>query len=377
MQDKHYIEFEVKHLSQLQPIPKTLWKTLHTNLRAKKFGAQETLDIQPGDDGVPKCTAKYRMRRTTLLIFPHEWTFFTEEEARQHLEQSLQLRALIASILQSLDKAEGQHTSPKDYLTSDQIIRNLYRIAFQYQLASIDPTTNAVIPKTYRWVSTDKASPAFIPFSPGRPSLACHIFVDLGDSSSPLTTPQSYTILYPTNEKGILTGSPVTRSELTPMPDYSNPEYWKRHYATSAPERRFEWFAHWDHIESILTGALPAECKQGGVVLNIGCGNSEVGKKMIESRLASVVLSVDIAKGAVQALSAKQDSTTSPSTTPPPGIEEFLVLDATNLPIRTASSIDWIFDKGTLDGLMYQSDAIDVLKKIWDEAKRVLAPHGV
>ncbi|KAJ3052927.1 hypothetical protein HK097_005398 [Rhizophlyctis rosea] len=128
---------------------------------------------------------------------------------------------------------------------------------------------------------------------------------------------------------------------------------------------------------NILTGALPAECKQGGVVRNIGCGNSEVGKKMIESRLASVVLSVDIAEGAVQALSSKQDSTTPPPKPPSPGIEEFLVLDATNLPLRTTSSIDWIFDKGTLDGLMYQSDAMDVLRRIWDEAKRGLAPHGV
>ncbi|KAJ3044051.1 hypothetical protein HDV00_003155 [Rhizophlyctis rosea] len=375
-QDRAYIEFELKHLSQLQAIPKPLWKTLHTNLRARKFGAQDTLEVKPGDDGSPQCTARTRLRRTTLLVFPHAWTFFSLEEARQHLDSSLRLRASIATLLQNLDASEGRPATLKNYLTTDQIATNLYRIAFQYQLASYDPTTNTVTPKTYKYVCTDKLSPALIPFGYHRPNLTCNVFVDLGDSSTTTTAPQAYTICYPSHEKGFLAGSPVTRSELTPMPDYSNPEYWKRHYATSSLDRRFEWFAGWEHVEKIVEMALPETCKAGGVVLNIGCGNSEVGRKMIDSRLAKVVLSVDIAEAAVKALSVGLVPNVH-GTSAPPGMEDFLVLDASHLPLRSNASVDWAFDKGTLDGLMYQTDAVHVLKRIWNEVRRVLAPHGV
>jgi hypothetical protein len=244
-------------------------------------------------------------------------------------------------------------------------MKELYKIAFQFQ---ITPSPSAP-PTTYYFVNTDPLSPAIIPFS-STPLLESKIFIHTPKDGSAAKT---YTILFPhlsdaeKNSESLLQtfsipkDTPVTRGEMTAMPDYSLANYWKFHYDAS-PARVYEWFLPWNAVSSVIKTVLPPTIV-GGVVLNVGCGNSKAGEGMLKDNAASLVVSVDVAESALTTLAKLGNSSRK-------GVEEFALLDATELPFREPKSksnlFDWAFDKGTLDGLLYSSEGVALVQKVWN-----------
>ncbi|KAJ3412418.1 hypothetical protein HDV05_000776 [Chytridiales sp. JEL 0842] len=369
-----------KHSSQLNAmgLPRALWPVLWAKFETERLGSIDfpwSLSVDEETRSPLIVAADNINIQRSLIVYNHDWVFTSRDEAKQHLESSQNLKAAISALIENVaamhpDESSSAFDEPGKVLETDEILSHLYKIAFQFQIAST-PTSP---PTTLFTVTTDPLGPAIIPFSP-TPLLDSKIFIHSPKDGSP---PKAYTLLFPKlsdSDKrredllqsfSIEKGTVITRAEMTAMPDYSNPKYWKAHYRTSTV-RAYEWFLPWNAISGHLKNIVPA----GGSVLNIGCGNSLVGQQMLNDKSASYVLSVDIAESAVQALKSLSKSTENKKQP----LEDLLVLDATSLPFRSTSSnpllFDWAFDKGTLDGLLYTPNPIPLLQKIWAAVSKV------
>ncbi|KAJ3111807.1 hypothetical protein HDU96_005319 [Phlyctochytrium bullatum] len=394
--------FNALHGAQLRSlgIPQILHPVLWAKFEAQQLGtsAYDPFEWQksphptdPSRTVLNVVAKKDLIPQQALIVYPHDWTFGTKEQAREHLEASPALRTIVATQLRQAEMlARGFVTEEeaKDAGTAemsvDEILGKLYRVAFQFQVH-----TPPSPPATFNYVSADPFGPHAIPFAGatsaggGKPVLESRVFVRTVLPSAPDAPPRTevYTILFHNvnpmslNELGdseiIKKGTKITRSEMTVMPDYAAPEYWGFHYEQSV-ERQFEWFVPWKAIGPNIRDLLPTT---NGVVLNVGCGTSHVGDGILADRLAAHVLSIDIALPALIALR---------NTRKPPanGVEDLLQLDLTapTLPLRPQPLADWAFDKGTLDGLVASDpgdNGVQLVRAVWDHVARLTRPDAV
>ncbi|KAJ3209830.1 hypothetical protein HDU67_005872 [Dinochytrium kinnereticum] len=380
------------HESQLQAIglPRILYSVLWAKFEANQIGTDAYDHFEwakvDGPSGALQVVAKKDLPpQQAVVVFSHDWTFISKDQAKMHLESSPELRTILAHHIRQLDVVSKGFISDEEEKTdidTNGILENLYRVAFQYQVHT-PPTAPAI----YNYVSADPFGPHVIPFAGNnaKPVLESRIFVrtspDPSNTSKNINT--VYTVLFPNvnppslNELSdsdiIKKGTAITRSEMTTMPDYSTPRYWMHHYRESV-HRNYEWFVPWAAIGPCIKDSLPT---RDGIVLNIGCGNSRVGDGIIRDRLAGSVLSVDIAAEALTALSSTKPKPKSK----PLGVEDLLQLDAASdrLPFRQGDRplFDWAFDKGTLDGLVSSPEGVALAKKIWTRVAKLTGPDGV
>ncbi|KAI9350771.1 hypothetical protein BDR26DRAFT_851484 [Obelidium mucronatum] len=261
-------------------------------------------------------------------------------------------------------------------------LKNLFRVAFEFDVEAEDGQQQKMSCVTF-----DPYAPALLPFA-NSPLFGAAIFVDA-------RTAKSYTVLWPNwidtdeevdDDELILEAfSPVTRGEITIMPDFSATGFWEHHYATSKETTKFDWYVPWstDLSELIKNSVITSSNSKNSLVtvLNVGAGNStSVGDGMVEDGIADVVIHFDISKEVVHALAKMEveslklleqeskDDAGNQSRRRRHGLQEFIVFDAAclNPPFRKPSSsklFDWAFDKGTFDGMM--SAGIDVVRKVW------------
>lgn len=342
-----------------------------------------------------------------LIVYRHNWTFSTRDEAKSHLDASVDLRRVLSRMLESVQVMnmasgglEGGTSNPivnqhvDAALDSQTILSNLYKIAFQFQITSRNARDNfnTTTTKNYYAVSTDAFSPAVIPYAKdSTPLFTAKVFIYSSRSTDHMSQQEqqkeeAFTILFPTvlpsdfedeerdslNEVVIKAGTKVTRSELTSAPDYSSPEYWLHHYRTGAANRVYEWFLPWRAIAESVRAALnspspefPADSKApatAGVVLNVGSGTSRAGQELLLDGTAAHVVSLDVSLNALDATRRRSGvgGGAGGSRTGLGGTEDLLLLDVTTptTPLRgdsNSSLIDWALDKGTTDGLLYSS----------------------
>ncbi|KAJ3190764.1 hypothetical protein HK101_008404 [Irineochytrium annulatum] len=381
------------HTAQLEGIgmPRILFPVLWAKLEAHQLGTDafdhfewEKTTVN-GKDKVTLVAKKDLPPQQALIVYEHDWTFVNRAQAKEHLDSNEGLRGIMSHQVHQLDFAERGYyveNEEKKQLSTDEILMNLYRIAFQYQAQTEKETI------VFSYASFDPFGPHIIPFAAPvsananqahTPLLEAHLFVHTTpDPKNPSGPPTSkpYTILFPSwvnppalNELRdadiIRKGTPITRGELTTMADYSNPRYWTHHYAQSQL-RSYDWFLPWKAVGPVIKNLIPERARQG-VCLNVGCGNAPVGEGIIKDGLAGYVISCDVA---VEALKAVQGASNGK---PGAALEELIQLDASRLPLREGGGealIDWAFDKGTLDGLMDHPDGVAIVKAIWDGIAR-------
>lgn len=150
---------------------------------------------------------------------------------------------------------------------------------------------------------------------------------------------------------------------------YDKREYWNERYrkqgATALRDKtsfcQMEWYIDWrdaSELQSFLNahGILINKCQ---ILLVIGCGDSRVGAELRKDHFLAVE-EVDFSKVCLENLK-REDRRSS-------GI----VANVTNLAFRS-SSVDIVFDKGTLDAVSVEEDKD---RKMIQEVYRVLRPGG-
>eukprot|EP00927_Polykrikos_kofoidii_P038898 TRINITY_DN33344_c0_g1_i1.p1 TRINITY_DN33344_c0_g1~~TRINITY_DN33344_c0_g1_i1.p1 ORF type:complete len:251 (+),score=48.06 TRINITY_DN33344_c0_g1_i1:55-753(+) len=160
----------------------------------------------------------------------------------------------------------------------------------------------------------------------------------------------------------------VTESAET-APKLESRSFWNKRYEDdTAPE---EWYCNSEYLEPVLRWAfeLASTDRADGLelVLNIGCGRSDLNVKLAEM-IPSQVVGIDVSLPAMHEMGAGQGAAV-----------HFVAADALRLPFRDAS-FDAIVDKGTSDwvvlSLLIAEDRDEKLTILRSELLRVLRPGG-
>ncbi|KAJ3024805.1 UNVERIFIED_CONTAM: hypothetical protein HDU68_007771 [Siphonaria sp. JEL0065] len=367
-----------------------IWRRIETQQlgTSTEFGVTEEGQVVTATDLSP---------RAAVIVFAHEWVFETVTDAERGLYGQDSLRRAVVSLVSTATNTkppDPSHLSESQQKKSEvqYSLESLFRIAFEFDVEN----ARGQIQKM-SCVSFDAYAPALLPFA-NAPLFGAAVFVDG-------RTAKSYTILWPNwidsdddvddvddvdHEVRILEAfSPVSRAEITIMPDFSAPGFWQHHYATSKETTKFDWYVPWsDDLSHLIknSDAVPTSEKSKDAsfvtVLNVGAGNSSsVGDGMVTDGIADLVLHFDISKEVVHAL-AKMETVSlgeeaaaeskDKKVVVRSGLQEFVVFDAAQaLPFRKTTDgtsgnqklFDWAFDKGTFDGML--SAGLETVQKVW------------
>ncbi|KAJ3230544.1 hypothetical protein HDU78_008230 [Chytriomyces hyalinus] len=178
-------------------MPQRLWASIWGRIEANKLGTLSPtsedptpiFDVAIVGDAPSIVAAQDLIPRAAVVVYRHEWTFETVEQARAHLEQSPALVAAVSNLFVAVNALSA--TPSDDTLKNapiEYIINNLHRIAFSFTVASSSGQEDA---KTFNYVCLDQFSPAVIPVSESAtPMLSAFVFVDQRSMTA-------YTVLYP------------------------------------------------------------------------------------------------------------------------------------------------------------------------------------
>jgi len=144
--------------------------------------------------------------------------------------------------------------------------------------------------------------------------------------------------------------------------EIQNEEYWNNRYKDDAnkTDGNFEWYLNYDSIAGLLSNIVG----KNGSVLEVGCGNSNLGIDMINDEFQNVTC-IDFSGECIVQQLAKHE-----------GVKKikFLKMDATNMKGIEQETFDCVIDKATLDALL--SGNLDSAKKLVMEMSRVLKNKG-
>ncbi|OHS99092.1 hypothetical protein TRFO_34588 [Tritrichomonas foetus] len=142
--------------------------------------------------------------------------------------------------------------------------------------------------------------------------------------------------------------------------DYGSPSYWDERYEICTDP--FDWYRKWSVLEKTLKPLFNGD----EIVLNIGCGNSEMSADMQKSTFQTVV-SIDISSVVIEQMLEKyQDN---------PNLIWF-TMDCMNMTFED-EFFDLVFDKGTLDAIMCGENSTRNVFLTIDEIHRVLRSGGL
>ncbi|KAI8844698.1 hypothetical protein BJ741DRAFT_589111 [Chytriomyces cf. hyalinus JEL632] len=185
-------------LLQTTGMPHRLWASIWGRIEANKLGTLSPTNEDPAPifdvaivgDAPCIVAAQDLIPRAAVVVYRHEWTFETIEQARAHLEQSPALVAAVSNLFVAVNALSA--TPSDDTLKNapiEYIINNLHRITFSFTVAS--STSGKEDAKTFNYVCLDQFSPAVIPVSESAtPMLSAFVFVDQRSMTA-------YTVLYP------------------------------------------------------------------------------------------------------------------------------------------------------------------------------------
>ena len=153
---------------------------------------------------------------------------------------------------------------------------------------------------------------------------------------------------------------------------YGKPEYWNERYRVSGAYDWLQTYSSLKHLlseESLMaTSKLkpltpfpsPEKCR----VLILGCGNSSFGFDMIQDGWKGHITNVDFSSTVIEQMKNKYKGYSN---------MDWYCLDITTNPLPyDDSSFDLIICKATLDALLTRADSVSSVKKVIQEAARVL-----
>ena len=137
--------------------------------------------------------------------------------------------------------------------------------------------------------------------------------------------------------------------------EFGTVQFWSDFYAKK--NSSFEWFINSEEFCNLVVNSYPAPKYRK--VLHVGCGTSELGKKLQD--VGYDVVNIDNCRTAVAWMKERNPAGT------------FLNMDALKLDFKD-SSFDLVVDKGTMDAILFNS--ISKGEKMADEVFRVLKSGG-
>ncbi|KAH0790006.1 Menaquinone biosynthesis methyltransferase [Histomonas meleagridis] len=145
-----------------------------------------------------------------------------------------------------------------------------------------------------------------------------------------------------------------------PAPAYGEMSYWNSRYEKTKGEV-FEWFQPWTELRIYVQKYLG----NGGVALNIGCGNSKMSADLLSS-LITKVISIDFSDVVINQMKQKyQDEKRL----------EWQTSSCTQMKFQS-NTFEYVFDKGTIDTLLCADNSIKQIDNSLKEIARVLKPGG-
>jgi SAM-dependent methyltransferase len=138
---------------------------------------------------------------------------------------------------------------------------------------------------------------------------------------------------------------------------FATSSYWDRFFASDAP---FDCFFDWSAVEAVFLRHF----RDAALVVHVGNGQSLVPVHAARATAHQLQLVTDVSEVATRHLAARFQSNARLA---------FVCCDATRLPFASGS-IAAVFDKGTLDALIYDAALADAYVR---ELVRVLQVGGV
>ena len=106
-----FLEANTEQLTQIG-LPRSLWAVLWAKIEASRFGsidsqfalALDTFSDRASSDPVPIIVSASKLNpHNSLLVYPHDWTFTSRDQAKNHLESSEELKARLVDLIKSAD----------------------------------------------------------------------------------------------------------------------------------------------------------------------------------------------------------------------------------------------------------------------------------
>jgi len=128
----------------------------------------------------------------------------------------------------------------------------------------------------------------------------------------------------------------------------------------------YDWYQDWNGIKNIMEKY--SKNSPQNMILNLGCGNSDIGEKMWKDHLGNIV-NIDYSESVINYMKERfvaLYSNNEDTCLPPMSNICYLTMDATKMAFED-EKFDIIFDKGTLDAILNKINLLHecyrVLKK--------------
>mgnify|MGYP006099725301 CR=1 FL=1 len=144
--------------------------------------------------------------------------------------------------------------------------------------------------------------------------------------------------------------------------EIQNENYWDKRYKEDAEKSdgKFEWYVDYDSIAGLLSNMV----RKTGRILEVGCGNSNLGMEMAEDQFQDITC-IDFSGECIAQQLEKHRETE--------GLK-FLRMDATHMTGFKDEAFDCVVDKATLDAML--SGGKGSAKKMVAEISRILSDRG-
>ncbi|KAK8841169.1 hypothetical protein M9Y10_027369 [Tritrichomonas musculus] len=141
--------------------------------------------------------------------------------------------------------------------------------------------------------------------------------------------------------------------------NYSDASFWDDYYNKNTEQ--FDWLQSWPNFKK----SIPSGITLAGHAINVGCGNSPMSEKLLESGFVRV-LNIDFSQVVINQMKNKYENE--------PKLE-WEVGNCTKMDVKDLS-FDCIFDKSTLDCLACSDNADTQINSYLNEVYRILKSNG-
>ena len=166
--------------------------------------------------------------------------------------------------------------------------------------------------------------------------------------------------------EGVGDANPLPTHDATAM----LAEHWGKVYENNATARTREWHCEYHDVQGFIARFCESASHPEGTVLDVGCGGSCFGERVLGDFGLGHLFLTDIDPGIVEILKARYETALHEGA---PKSVTCEVMDCTDMKSIASNSCAVVLDKGTLDALHGEKDKMRMLL----ECGRVLAASGV
>jgi ubiquinone/menaquinone biosynthesis C-methylase UbiE len=172
---------------------------------------------------------------------------------------------------------------------------------------------------------------------------------------------------------------------MNDSPAFGSKEYWEFSYHKLEERKEkltkskkkfkytlYDWYQNWDVMRPYVKKYL--KDTKDNVILNTGCGNSDIGEKMWEEDIGKII-NIDYSESAIRYMQERFNSIFSDCKSPPLENISYLHMDARKM-LFEDEKFDLILDKGTMDAVLLSDNGISPAIELARECYRVLKKGG-